>query len=229
MRNVIGSSMEARNQMQAFASSGAEKRTGRDRRRHSDPNYRGPERRRGVDRRAANGGHTIQRQPLAGRPSAVAARPPVAHRLAPTNGHPFLSPLVIVMRIASEFAYVEADEAAGHDRVAEIIRQIESRSRRNKDALLAERIEQLEKVKDRAVHVCFGDDPGSDTGYLCAVVIPGEPIIFEYESPVHEEAVEPLLGRCAKILGYGIGNGVAGDLVANLLPRVDPRRSKGRF
>jgi hypothetical protein len=159
----------------------------------------------------------------------VAARPRVAHRLAPTNGHPYLSPLVIVMRIASEFAYVEADEGAGLDRVEDVIRQIESRSRRNKDALLAERIEQLEKVKDRAVHVCFGDDPGCDTGYLCAVVIPGEPLIFEYESLEHEEAVQPLLGRCAKILGYGIGNGVAGDLVANLLPRVDPRRAKGRF
>lgn len=159
----------------------------------------------------------------------MAARAPGVHRLAPTNGHAFLSPLVIVMRIAAEFAYVEADEAMGYDRVEDIIRQIESRSRRNKDALLAERIEQLEKVKDRAVHVCFGDDPGSDTGYLCAVVIPGEPLIFEYESLVHEEAVQPLLGRCAKILGYGIGNGVAGDLVANLLPRVDPRRPKGRF
>jgi hypothetical protein len=215
--------------MQAFASSGTDKRTGQDRRRRSDPRYRGPERRRGADRRAANGGRTIQRQPLAGKPSAVAARAPGVHRLAPTNGHTILSPLVIVMRIASEFAYVEADEAMGYDRVEDIIRQIESRSRRNKDALLAERIEQLEKVKDRAVHVCFGDDPGSDTGYLCAVVIPGEPLIFEYESPVHEEAVQPLLGRCAKILGYGIGNGVANDFVANLLPRIDPRRPKGRF
>ena len=204
--------------MQALACSGTDKRTGQDRRRRSDPYFRGPERRRGVDRRAA-----------AGKQSAVAARPRVVHRLAPTNGHAYLSPLVIVMRIASEFAYVEADEGAGLDRVEDIIRQIESRSRRNKDALLAERIEQLEKVKDRAVHVCFGDDPGSDTGYLCAVVIPGEPLIFEYESAAHEEAVQPLLGRCAKILGYGIGNGVAGDLVANLLPQVDPRRPKGRF
>ena len=210
--------------MQALASSGTDKRTGQDRRRRSDPRYRGPERRRGVDRRAANGGRAIQRQPLAGRQSAVAARAPGVHRLAPTNGHPFLSPLVIVMRIASEFAYVEADEGAGYDRVEDIIRQIESRSRRNKDALLAERIEQLEKVKDRAVHVCFGDDPGCDTGYLCAVVIPGEPLIFEYESPAHEEAVQPLLGRCAKILGYGVGNGVPGDVATNLCPQVNHRR-----
>ena len=202
--------------MQACLPARVDKRTGRDRRSHSDPHYRGAERRRGVDRRGAR---ATQRQPLTGG-HAAAARAPVAHRLAPANGHPFLSPLVIVMRIASEFAYIEADEAAGRTRVEEIIRQIESRSRRNKDALLAERLEQLEKVKDRAVHVCFGDDPGAQTGYLCAVVIPGEPLVFEYESAVHERAVQPLLGRCARVLGYGVSNGVAGDFAFNLLPRT---------
>jgi hypothetical protein len=189
--------------MEACFQPGTEKRTGRDRRWHSDPQYRGPERRRSAERRAAHGR---------------------AHRLAPTNGHPYLSPLVIVMRIASEFGYIEADEAAGYTRVEEIIRQIEVRRRRNKDTLLAERVEQLEKVKDRAVHVCFGDDPGSNTGYLCAVVIPGEPLIFEYESALHEQAVQPLLGRCAKVLGYGIANGVAGDIVANLVSAQSQRR-----
>jgi hypothetical protein len=193
--------------MQTSPHLGAEKRAGRDRRWHSDPHYRGPERRRGADRRAGAAGR--------------------GHRLAPTNGHAFLSPLVIVMRIASEFAYIEADEAAGYNRVEEIIRQIETRSRRNKDALLAARVEQLEKVKDRAVHVCFGDDPGSNTGYLCAVVIPGAPLVFEYESALHEQAVQPLLGRCAKVLGYAVANGVAGDFVANLFPREDRKRASG--
>lgn len=212
--------------MEALAYSRAERRLGYDRRARSDPYYRGPERRSGIDRRAVNGRRGSQCTALNGEhPLALAARPPVPHRLVPTNGHPFLSPLVVVMRLSSEFAYIEADEATGHSRVEEIIRQIESRSRRNKDALLAERLEQLEKVKDRAVHVCFGDDPGSDTGYLCAVLIPGEPLIFEYESAEHEAAVQPLLTRCAKVLGYGIGDGVAGDFTANLLPRANQRRS----
>jgi hypothetical protein len=74
------------------------------------------------------------------------------------------------------------------------------------------------KVKDRAVHVCFGDDPGANTGCLCAVVIPGEPLVFEYESAAHAQAVQPLLSRCAKVLGYGIVNCVAGDIAANLVP-----------
>jgi hypothetical protein len=121
------------------------------------------------------------------------------------------------MRIASEFAYIEADEAAGHSRVEEIIRQIEARNGRRKDPLLAERLEHLQKVKERAVHVCFGDDPGADTGYLCAVVIPDAPLIFEYESAVHERSVQPLLSRCAKVLGYTIAEGRVGQLRDNLL------------
>ena len=213
--------------MQALVNTGEDRRAGGDRRRHKDVAYRGPERRSRIDRRAASGGRSNQRQALQGKHSttAVVARQPVVHRLAPAKGHPYLSPLVIVMRIAGEFAYIEADEKAGSDRVEEVIRQTEARNRRNKDSLLAERIEQLERVRDRAVHICFGDDPGSNISYLCAVVIPGEPLIFEYESAAHEEAVQPLLDRCAKVLGYRVGHGLAGDLAMNLFPPVH-RRSR---
>jgi hypothetical protein len=211
--------------MQALAVSGEERRTGQERRRRVDPLYRGPERRRGTDRRAASSGRSNQRQALQGGHStaAVAARQPAAHQLGPVNGHAYLSPLVVVMRIASEFAYIDADEKAGCDAVADIIRKSEVRNRRGRDPLLAERIEQLERVKDRAVHVCFGDDPGCDKSYLCAVVIPGEPLVFEYDSLEHEQAVQPLLERCARILGYGVGQGIAGDLTANLFPPLQSR------
>jgi hypothetical protein len=212
--------------MQALAHSREERRVGHDRRRRNDAAYRGPERRKGIDRRAASGGRSNQRGALLGGRSttAGAARPPVVHRVAPVNGHAYLSPLVIVMRIASEFAYIDADEQAGCDAVEDIIRKIEVRNRRSRDSLLTERIEQLARVKDRAVHVCFGDNPGCDKSYLCAVVIPGEPLIFEYDSLEHEEAVQPMLERCARILGYGVGLGIAGDLAANLLPPPSRRR-----
>jgi len=212
--------------MQALAVSGEEKRAGPDRRRRVDPLYRGPERRKGIDRRAASGGRSNQRQALQGGHStlAVAARPSATHRLGPVNGHAYLSPLVVVMRIAAEFAYIDADEKAGYDAVEELIRQIEGRNRRSRDPLLAERIEQLERVKERAVHVCFGDNPGCDKSYLCAVVIPGAPLIFEYDSLEHEQAVQPLLERCARILSYGVGHGIAGDLAANLFPPPQRRR-----
>jgi hypothetical protein len=209
--------------MQASALSGEERRCGSERRRRVDPSYRGPDRRKIIDRRAASSGRSSQRQ--GGHSTqAVAARQPVAHRLGPLNGNPHLSPLVVVMRIATEFAYIDADEKAGYDRVEDIIREIKARNRRSKDALLTYRIEELEKVKDRVVHVCFGDDPGCDKSYLCAVVIPGEPLIFDYESAEHEECVQPLIERCAKILGYGVGKAIPGDLTANLLPVVTSRR-----
>lgn len=53
--------------MRISSQAGAERRTGHDRRRHSDPYYRGPERRNGSDRRAANRTRAIQRQPLTAR------------------------------------------------------------------------------------------------------------------------------------------------------------------
>ncbi|MGQ0750829.1 MAG: hypothetical protein ACT4PS_09875 [Betaproteobacteria bacterium] len=212
--------------MQALALTGEEKRRGLERRRRADPSYRGPERRRGNDRRAASGGRSSQRTALQGGNSthAGAARQPVAHRLGPITGNTCLSPLVVIMRIASEFAYIDADEAVGCERVEEVIHEMERRNRRARDPLLVERIEQLGRVKDRAVHVCFGDNPGCDKSYLCAVVIPGEPMIFEYESAEHEESVQSLLERCAKILGYGVGKAIAGDLTANFLPAPPPRR-----
>lgn len=212
--------------MQALAIPGEDRRRGLERRRRADPSYRGPERRRGNDRRAASGGRSSQRAALQGGNSthAGAARQPGAHRLAPLNGNLYLSPLVIIMRIASEFAYIDADEAVGCERVDEVIREMERRNRRARDPLVVERMEQLERVKERAVHVCFGDNPGCDKSYLCAVVIPGESMIFEYESAEHEESVLPLLERCAKILGYGVGAAIPGDLTDNLLPAVSPRR-----
>lgn len=212
--------------MQALAHTGEDRRRGLERRRRADPSYRGPERRRGNDRRAASGGRSSQRTALQGGNSthAGAARQPVAHRLGPVNGNTYLSPLVIIMRIASEFAYIDADEAVGCERVEDVIREMERRNRRARDPLIVERMEQLERVKERAVHVCFGDNPGCDKSYLCAVVIPGEPMIFEYESAEHEESVLPLLERCAKLLGYGVGKAIPDDLTANFLPSPPPRR-----
>ncbi len=129
------------------------------------------------------------------------------------------------MRIASEFAYVEADEAAGSCHVQEMMRQLQVKNGHHRDSFLAERMAHLDKVKDKAVYVCFGDDPGGDAGYLCTVVIPGEPLIFEYESAAHERAVRPLLRRCAQVFGYEIVNGVANDSGGNVLLCPEQRQS----
>ena len=195
--------------------SDVERRSGHDRRKRSDPHYRGPERRSGLDRRAASlGTRRAYGEPLAAWTDAPAAR---AHRLVPAKGHHFLRALLVVMRIASEFACAEADEAAGLGHVLEMMRQLEPKNGHHRDSFLAERLAHLDKVKDRAVYVCFGDDPGGNAGYLCTVVIPGEPLIFEYESAAHERAVRPLLRRCAQVFGYEIVNGVAEDPGRNVL------------
>ena len=76
--------------------SDVERRSGHDRRKRSDPHYRGPERRSGLDRRAASlGTRRAYGEPLAAWTDAPAAR---AHRLVPAKGHHFLSPLVVAMR-----------------------------------------------------------------------------------------------------------------------------------
>jgi hypothetical protein len=124
--------------------------------------------------------------------------------LHPVNGNPYLSPLIVAMRIAAEFAYAETDEAAGRDHVVRLIAAIAWRKGRFPDGALEERVMRLDRMKDRAIQLCFGDDPGCDTGYLCTVAIPGEPLVFEYESAAHRNAVQPLLERCARVLGYAI-------------------------
>ena len=193
------------------------RRSGCERRKHGDPHYRGPERRSGLDRRSAKLGiGPVCLEPTVG-----------AHRLVPINGNHFLSPLVVGMRLASEFAYVEADEAGGLRHVMELMRQLEAKKSHGRNSLRDERLEHLDKVKDRAVYLCFGEDPGCATGYLCTVVIPGEPLIFEYESPAHERAVQPLLRRCAQVLGYDIRDGVADVAGSHLSLGTEQRRSSG--
>ena len=68
----------------------------------------------------------------------------------------------------------------------------------------SERVKYLAEAQSRAVYVRCGDNPGSETDYLSTVVIPGEPIIFEYDSKAHAQASRALLQRLAKVLGYKI-------------------------
>lgn len=178
--------------------SGADRRRAGERRRSSDAGYAGSERRSGSDRR---------------RPVRIAAGSggdgaalPRLHRLLPANGVRYLSPLRVVARIESEFAYVEVDEAEGHRHVAAIIERLREDMRRRPHPLpeVEQRLERLQQVKERAVHLRFGDDPGSELEFLCTTVVAGEPLVIECESADHAHATQSLLKRCAKALGYSI-------------------------
>jgi hypothetical protein len=123
-------------------------------------------------------------------------------RLVPRDSRTYLSPLGVVNRLKSAFAYVESDVDEGRRHALELI----GRARGNIWSRYVNReyVEQLEAGKDRALYVCFGDDPGSELSLLSAYIIPGMPLDFEYSSRAHEEAVQPLLSRCATVLGYDI-------------------------
>lgn len=192
-----------------------DRRSGRERRKCSDPHYSGRERRGGAERRGARAGSGLLTVPpfVASRFAAVPVGAPaaVAHRLVARNDQHFFGPLVVVKRLESEFAYVEADGAAGYRHVLEMMSQLEASKGNRRTFVYDERRERLNTVKDRAVYVHFGDDPSSETEYLCTIVIPGEPLVFQYESAAHESAAWLLLKRCAKILGYDIDK-VSADL-----------------
>lgn len=186
-----------------------------DRRKARDRNYLGPERRSGLDRRSM--AREMDAMRFQGRLESVQAFPMDAgeariHRIIPRNGNRFHSPLLVVKRLQTEFAYVEADEAVGRRHVTAMIKELESEIGGRANSIHRRRLEYLSQVKDRAVYVHFGDDPGSETEYLCTVVIPGEPLVFEYESIAHQRAVRSLLARCAQILEYDIAADGAEEL-----------------
>lgn len=180
--------METRN------GAGTDRRRRLDRRRRDFSNFDGTDRRTRAARRGLNRRQT----------ESIDSDAYMVHRLMPANGHRFLSPLRVVARVESEFAYVEADEEEGLRRVADIIGRLRKHGRDQSNRAGIGRLEHLEKAKEDAIHLRFGDDPSSESAYISMTVIPGEPLLVECESHQHALAAEPLLKRCAKALGYSI-------------------------
>lgn len=162
---------------------------GFDRRQRSDPAYRGPERRR-------TGG---------ARPEASAAKTgKVPRRLIMHAGNPLSSPRVLLKHLQSEFAYVEADAAVGREHVLRLLKHLRTSQGGRRHISYQQHVEHLEKVKERAIFVYFGDDPASETACLSTVLIPGEPLVFDFESAEHELQARHLLRRCARVIGCDI-------------------------
>jgi hypothetical protein len=126
----------------------------------------------------------------------------MADRLLAKNADAYLSPWAVVNRLKAAFAYVEADGEEGRRHVLETIERLRADvSSRYPNQQVAER---LDRVKNRALFVCFGEDASSDEAILATYVIPGMPLVFEYGSVADEHAVQHLLTRCATALGYEI-------------------------
>jgi hypothetical protein len=126
----------------------------------------------------------------------------MADHLRPNKAGGYLSPLVIVNRLKSEFSYVETDGEEGRRHVLEIIERIKAdTSLRFGDHQMEQK---LSHTKNRAIFVCFSDDASSDLTLLSTYVIPEMPLVFEYASVTHEHAVRHLLKRCAAAVGYDV-------------------------
>lgn len=128
----------------------------------------------------------------------------MANRLCARNGGGYLSPRVVVARIESEFAYVEADAEAGRRHVRAIISRLKNLAANGLLSVDNEYVERLSKAEPGSIYVYFGDDPGSELACLGVAVIPGEALYFDYPSHAHARATLPLLARCAAILSYDI-------------------------
>ena len=112
----------------------------------------------------------------------------------------YFSPFGVVNRLKSEFSYVETDGEEGARYALKMLERLRAaRSQRQVDR---DMVERLDRVKNRVLFVCFGDAPSSELTLLNVYVIPGMPLEFEYASATHERAVQPLLERCAAVLGY---------------------------
>lgn len=126
----------------------------------------------------------------------------MADRLLASSAAAYLTPQVVVNRLKSEFSYIETDGDGGRRYIQSTIARLKAdESLRFIGQQIADKLEPL---KDRAIFVCFGDDAGSDLAQLSTYVIPGMPLVFEYASDEHENAVRQLLKRCASVLGYEI-------------------------
>ena len=157
-----------------------------DRRTYTDPDFDAPDRRKGRGRR----------------PTEVPAS--ITNFLEPPDGESFINVPIVISRVEHEFAYMESDAELGRRHVAKMIGEIDAQLGGRKVAGQNERVRYLAEAQNRAVYVRCGDNPGSETDYLSTVVVPGEPIIFEYDSKAHEQASRALLHRFAKALGYKI-------------------------
>jgi hypothetical protein len=126
------------------------------------------------------------------------------HKLTARSGGRYLSPVDVVRRLESEFAYVETSEEDARRHVRELIQQLLTIRRAGQVPVDEQYLARLDRIEDRAICVHFGDDLGSDTALLSTPVLPEEPLFFEYSSHAHREATVSLVARCAAALGYDI-------------------------
>ena len=122
-------------------------------------------------------------------------------KLYPHEGAPWLDNQDVIERLRDEFECVEVDAEQGRDHVADMI----AATLRFSDAMPGkqERIEELQRLQDVSVFVCFGDDFG-DAATCC--LMPESELFFGSPDEVDGDA-RPLVERCARALNYVLHQG----------------------
>ncbi len=128
----------------------------------------------------------------------------MSYWLLAKDSNAYLRPQVVIARLEREFAYVEASEEEGRLHVTQLIRELPKIKKWGHITIDHKYLEHLHKVRNEAVYIYFGDNPGPEDAILSTAVIPGNPLVVECSSPEHQQATQPLLERCATVLGYEI-------------------------
>jgi len=122
---------------------------------------------------------------------------PMAHRLEPPKGHAYRDPEEVVRLLRDEFAYCIADAEQGADDVGDMIAKlIELKAPQSM-------IDEAMSGREHSFHVTIADDSASED-YLSFMLRPRSGPLIGYYSARHEAATQPLLERCACVLGYEI-------------------------
>ena len=116
----------------------------------------------------------------------------------------YLRPRVVIARLEREFAYVEASDEEGRQHVTQLILELPKIRKWGQITVDSKYLEHLHQVRNEAVYIYFGDNPGPEDAILGTAVIPGNPLPVDFSSPEHQQATRPLLVRCASVLGYDI-------------------------
>lgn len=122
----------------------------------------------------------------------------MSHKLGPHVGAPYLSPREVVARLQAEFRSVKTDAEEGAAHLGQMIELL--RGLNAPEAIL----QTYATRQSEALEVQVADDDSAAERYIHFLVVPEGPLLVGYSAPEHEEACQPLVKRCARVLNYGI-------------------------
>lgn len=121
--------------------------------------------------------------------------------LIPRNGQ-YLSPMEVITRMQTAFAYVETSEEGAHAQVLAWMDQLAFVVDEVRSAAVDEYMAQLEHFQYAARFVHFGHNLGSDGVLLSLLMIPHQPLIIDAHGD--DEETWYLIYCCAGALGYEV-------------------------